>query len=430
MRREFSPFNPDEIVDALRATPGAPPRLLPGLRDVLELAFYASLLRNEGQSLSFSLALPPPEVTLPYETALEEPCELSLEACRRLGPIAPSDRSCLRVEAKEGPPGFVITALAGHPRSWITADAAGPAGDTVAIDVLGPGAIALSSSVGTVHYRDGQLNSPNWGDFAQCLSAQLVDGWTGITEPHPEFDTTVGSGALLYDPDALAIHRAAYNSLVSELVPLWLLAGVGQILWEIDRRAHGGAIMWVHETDAKEARKAVERLTQDGVRLAVPVSPDDGRLWSSALRDCLLWNIHLRLAREHGVTVLKGVPSSAHASPKEWAENVARHRLREAADALDRRAKQYADLAQVDGAVFLDALLEPIALGVKLPRATKAGLPDPMRAYFDDHPSAGTRHLSAAAAAAGRDDLTALVVSQDGGVTLFHHLFGAKSFVL
>ena len=102
--REFTPFDPDEVVARLTRAQGAAPAFPDALALLLARAFRLSLYKEEGRPLRFCLALSPERALLPSEEFLAEPLPATPENLRRLCVAADPAGTCLHVACDAEPP--------------------------------------------------------------------------------------------------------------------------------------------------------------------------------------------------------------------------------------------------------------------------------------------------------------------------------------
>jgi hypothetical protein len=106
---------------------------------------------------------------------------------------------------------------------------------------------------------------------------------------------------------------------------------------------------------------------------------------------------------------------------RNWAGSIAWIRVKRAAELWESDALATARLANTDGAVMLDQRLCPIAFGCKLGSDDRAENRTKDRVLV---PTRGMRHHSAAEFVDRSEGAIAIVISQDGTVTVFDRLLG------
>lgn len=205
------------------------------------------------------------------------------------------------------------------------------------------------------------------------------------------------------------MHGERFSDQVRAAARATLADGLVLLITEIRRLQHGGTL--VVTTQSEEARLLTK--SSDAQRF------ERRRAWSSepwnrGMTDYIAWIACRNLALS-GVSMVEGVKGSA-IELRNWAVDVAHARCEQALAQWRVDAHRCAWLTQVDGAVVLDALLEPRAFGLKITLDNYERLPGSWRGFLEGR---GTRHRAAACIADSLDSALALAVSQDGGVTLF-----------
>jgi hypothetical protein len=355
---------------------------------LLSVAFFAGLQREEGRPLSFTLAFIDPSTIetpgyAPFSAlAFERPLALTVEHVVKLAPAL--DPRVASIGVGEGQHGLEIWGLFRHGSS-----------EHEMLEGLTSAAIGLGVDyVSLVASRPGRLDV----DIGMSRIASFVDGRieAGIrvfSDRGPVYDLLVGAGRLQGD-----------NSYLED---------VQQIAWYIRAAQHGGTLLLLPDESLK---------LLDSRHTIAPVSRAAGDL-----RD------RLRARREAILADSKVVQKIADTEGRD--ERVHPHtaiRSRSTAIAMLHTAPVLRDslaflaaLANVDGALVLGPDLRILAFGAVITRTTRKNLSVKLARACDGKAGekvgvqklGGTRHQSAAHFCANREGALAVVISQDGGVS-------------
>ena len=373
------------------------------LREILEIAFYASLETEEGRDLRFGLCCIPKGTLLksqdspdaaPRLLRLEAPTTLSIDALRKFAPAVSSHLAYILVEWGTGSSRLSIAGIVHLGPSWDLAkkgytDTTDGPPNALLIDTSGRG--RLEASVGHFH-------------LAQLAGGKIT---RRSTKPFLPLNDTMD----LIRPGLRRLSDFTRTEEGADVLQVYMET-LCATLNGIEGKRHGGTVLLCSQ---RWAEKKAAALLKPKYRLA------QGDILRSAITEYL----HLRreLLRPH----LRGKGTLSFSERATiLANNPDATSLRRA---LNSAALTIAELASVDGAVLLTTDLTCYGFGCEILTAkTKAAtaLPVSDKNKVGKHPinseERGMRHRSALrlCGTAACSELAAFVCSQDGGISMIY----------
>ena len=352
------------------------------LREMIEVAFVASLKREEGREIGFALAFVPREETertrwlhgphvevAPFEC----PQPLTAESIAKLAPACDPDLGVLMVDSQDGSDDdYCVWGMMFHgaPLRYLTSisvhlgELSAQRPEILTITTAAPGSLAISRGM--------------------CRIGRFVLGEFMRAEPSPFVHRALGQFVRAYLEDC----RVGLDSGDDEQARLRgdhaFFAALEHLLEQVRKRGHGGAVILIPQSAHASARA-------------------DARIRHELKHD---------LQMEKCFDLMH-----------KYARYIAG--LAAAKAALRERLEFLAQLACRDGALLLRGALRPIGFGATLSAATWAGdvLPGPAPYAVDEKPldlgKLGDRHNSAANFVAAHPGCIAFVISQDGPIRAF-----------
>jgi hypothetical protein len=412
-------FDAERMIECAQTAARTPLSTPPGMRDALVLGYHLSLEQEEARPLRFTFALAPSSGhSLPFEQRLQAPVQ-GYDPIRRLCLAADPERACLRLElsAKR----LAVVAFAERPdrHEWTSVG-----GATALIEVDAPGTLTLVIGTVKVRFERHRYVTPTPANaILEVLPEAVVRSVTDYCATPAEYGPGLrsGEGVLIASAERLEQHRdkirAEGERLVEEVVP----EAVHDLLRATIEHRHGAICLIVGKPELILPDDLPPSVFESAHVLSP--SPAGGRAsapWTTGMLDYVAWALRRRLAAR-GISLAQEALDDffkGHAGTGTWIQLVADPALNAARVRWREQTAVCARLAQVDGAVVFDAMLQPRMFGAKIavPVDSLAGLPDDVREKVAPR---GMRHRSAAVAVSRLPDSCAFVVSQDGGVTAF-----------
>lgn len=373
-------------------------------RAVLEVAYHASMLREEGRPVRARVALarpsdlrssPPPSQDGLLVLRLDRTRPFDVDELRRLSIAAPFETSMIAIAPDEHGElriwGIVATGAQWLAPTWGGRRRGGPTIPGCAVHVRGPARISVHAGERFVAgLEGGRLITLRTDVFESRWMPELFAGARDeLVRSHDVRRLDDGHG------DWPAIHGSLVIAVSQQMVR--------RALWLMREAHHGGTLLFVEPDDADELLSTVLRAKY--------------RFAEGAAR-----TRYRKLLR--GVT---GVLSEARGarSPTLGAGDFLHHTgtLTDLEAAIFELSRTIAWLSAVDGAVVLSKRFELLAFGVEIANASTG----PRRIYRaldtegeqtvdDDEENVGTRHRAAYRFVQAHPRGLAIVVSQDGTI--------------
>lgn len=384
------------------------------LSQLLDTAFHASLLSEEGRRLGFRIILLPRQQDIQGRQGMffanrfrkiifQRPRPYTVAEINRLAPVAELTRLLICVDLvddEEHNTVIEIWGLLDVGEKWwrfVHHEASGgrPPPNALTIASLNPGEIVISAQGEViVALRAG----------AVCLP-QTTALWSG-----PVSDFLAPARQQLHDDVITRLGVAAWDSDgEDEDYPQRLyIFFLERILFNIRKRRHGGTLIVV----PPKLSRLDTRITD---RLLIKYHCEYDCAWETLLASLVnhrrFYDLHFPLW--HGSKKITQAAFQEHCMMSSEAEEID--------EALSDQAEAIACLSSVDGAVVITDRFTVLGFGAEVTAAsptltsvmqhTASGLlnPTPIESY-------GTRHRSAFRLCSSLEEVVAFVVSQDGGV--------------
>jgi hypothetical protein len=378
------------------------------LEGSLEIAYHASMLKNEGRNLRFALIFDLEGRRGGGQVQqFRHPIELTSKQLQSISTAFSPDSYCFVIAPSprhQASP--VIVGTVARPRSAFPSPQLYH--PLVVIDVEAPGVIALSVGDAKAVFRRGEIHEPSRGIqgismivevniFVEevCNAARLVD--RSVLHSGPEILELVSRCRSLNEAEFRSILKRAARRIYDQTLQI--------IARKMVRSRCGGAVLLLPRLGEREG------LFHGGRWYQAP----DLQIHRELTRVLALEGVY-RFACM-GKILSAGSPSSDLDQAVSWANERIRPSLRSALAGLDQACQHCAELTQADGATVLGTDFGIEGFSAKL-TSYQGILPEPLAVFLETR---GNRHRSTAGAIAGQPGAIGLVVSQDGEITVFTH---------
>lgn len=378
--------------------------LAESLRAVLEVAYHASMLREEGRPVRVRIALArsaqlcsAPSHQGPLALRLDRTRPFDVEELRRLAVAAPLETSFVGVEPDEHGElriwGIVSTGAQWLAPTWGGRSQDAPSLSGTVVHVRGPARISVhAGDVFVGGLEGGRLVTLRTDVFAsRWMPALFAALRAELVEQHETARTGEG----------LSLDESLVSTISQQMVR--------RALWLMREAHHGGMIVFVEPED-------VDALFATTLRAKYRFAPGPARTRYSAL----LRAITDAVARTHrGAT-----PTISARDFFARADDLA-----DAESAIFELSRTVASLSAADGAVVLSKRFELLAFGVEIaapagsarhdagPRQVRRALDaEGEHTVDDDEENVGTRHRAAYRFVQAHPRGLVVVVSQDGTI--------------
>lgn len=375
--------------DAQRLLPDGPDAYPRGATELLEAAYRASLHLEEGRVLRFACALVANDARVPYQVRLADEPKVTAQRLRKLG-VAMAPGSAVLVARGSEPP--VLSGICSL-RTVETVLPHSTRPPPLVVAVRGLGELRVDhGGAAVVFARDRYLVPTSDRDILALISPSIAESLIeGVKPKSMRLFADLGRDPqFLQDytqnPDpAPWLHRQAARNLRSLARAIRHVGGGGSVLIVPD----------AHEHPAQVCDKLH--------KLAVPGDQEPHQEWSGTVME---------------VFALQTITPRSPPLQAKLDDPYLRHAM-EAHRYADEEIQETAYLALADGAVILDWMFTPLAIGAKL----KTG--EEFSAQVDSflrEREKGMRHRSMATAVNSLKGAVGIVVSSDGDCTLFGNL--------
>ena len=389
----FSEFSAQRLIAEL----GLGAQLPPGCERLLSLAHQASLFTDEGRPPRFVAALADPGTSRARAKRFAEPwCfDGRPDVLARLSFATSTEWSCL--ELAENPEGRLCAwGIGPVPEPQDADDDRG--GRVALVEVSAPGCVRIETEHAIAAHRRGRwLSGGTCAKLGDWLPRGAADALVAaIAEPSPTEPGRLPAGPPLHSA-AWDEHGTRLRSEARASARSFLAKYLRALLRATRRRGHGGSLLLLPEGTS------LDHVARAGVSVGGGAFVEGPGGWSSGLVDHASWYLHWSLALE-GAFVLAELADLDDAQR----ERTCRARMQAGRRALDADLQRASLLTQVDGAVVLSALLEPLAFGALLPVVPPSTLGR----------GRGARHASLESAVALLPGAIGIAVSHDGETTV------------
>lgn len=391
-----------------RTVEGLPKDL--ALRQLLDVAYHVSLLREETRTISLRLmyapramlANPLPNDPQPAPYELQSPIPMTVSNLLKLAPAVRVTQAAICVEPAPGSDTeLVIWGIADLGLEWwrllsAESSAALVPPNLLTVTALGPGTLSISTSGDALARIQG-------GRFLTTALPALQDGYVGSF-----FEDAVDDLA-----SAVGVPKGAAGERVNKAARFYFFNIVQRLLQLVREQEHGATLLFLPTDFTASDTRLNDRLL---VKYRMNVTSLWPRLVELRKADDRYWDLWPGLHDYED-------PRSP-APPKERLQLLETHQL---AVRLQSKVEEHlrflAQLSAVDGAVVLNKHLDLIGFGSEI-SATSASLqhireaanPDATQSTQVELSTFGTRHRSAMRMCSSLEDCLAIVVSQDGPV--------------
>lgn len=383
---------------------GHPPLCMPqsqSLSQFLDIAYQASLLREEGEMVRCRLIYGNPDTFLAWAERAEElvvlpfdhPCPLSPHEIRKLAAAAAIDRSLLGVELRDG--NLVIWGLILTGTRWINRMDGGrylghPLPSNLVIQILGPGHLVVGSGHERVLENTSLLLLSSGFDpfLSKWLPARFRSTRTSMLDQLPLAERD-DSGTRICD----SFVKMAAQSVIRRTLSL------------VRQRKHGGMLVYL-------PRDIIDSPTlHQWFRFRVMFCQEPSTLRFRSVMQRLLARL-LVVGKQQQLPIVT------------W-EDYQRLQDTELAsldESLVELAHLFADLMSVDGTLVLDRGFQLIGFGgeilgdLHVLKVHRAHDLEATRTSVESADASGTRHRSAYRLVMSLPEALAVVVSQDGAI--------------
>lgn len=374
-----------------RLLPGGPDAYPEGAKEFVETAYRASLHLEEGQQLRFTCALVGPDAQVPYQVRLPDRPSATVQRLRKLG-VGIAHGLGVLVAQGAAPP--VLTGICSRRAAYnLLLHVMSP--PPLIVTVRGLGEIRVDHGITSAVFSrdryleptsDHEILSVIWPDIATSLVTQVEPESSRMFEQFSEKSEFVRDYVRTPEP-APGMHLQAARNVR-------LLA---KAMWE---HGGGGAALIVPNAETDPA-KVTDKLH----KLETPDVGEPCEEWSGKVMEVLA--LQTITPRNPPLRASLDDPYQKH--------------MLEAHRFAEEEIQQTARLAVTDGALILNWVFTPLALGAKLKTGTDFS---PQVAEFLREREKGMRHRSMATAVGALKGAVGLVVSSDGDCTLFGNRTG------
>jgi len=400
-------YDPQNMVAKAQAAGCALTVATAPLTMLLKLAYFLSLQTEESRPVKCTLILSNADRNLAAAKTLDPTPPASIPELRRLAFTTHPSRTCIHIRVAGD--NLVVHAIAARPQVR-------QLDGLVEVEIVGPARLRVATCNAGVAFEGGEyLELDGRQHLRDWLPEATVEAiLKHCTELTPAGTLRLGRGHAKLQPGYAAAALEAFQAAVGERVATFAVETLYMLVARLARLGHGASILVL----------ATQDMAADGGILhgGSELHTDNVRIdrWTRGLIDTLAASSHYDIAVQ-GTSILAELEGK---NLTEWREGMGQVWVVDSAEQWRRDTERCADLAQIDGALVLDAALEPVRIGVKI----TAGTPVTMAAATDDFlKSRGTRHTSVAKAAGILVHSLGIAVSQDSSVTLFKSTPGEVS---
>lgn len=372
------------------------------LPSVLERAMHASLEINEGRLLRFALLLENDIVKSGPTARFASPMPLDSRHLHSLGIALDPRKNCLVVDACNSSTSCLeIIGIAPRPVPELRLTTVNQI--TIVVEAENPGVISLEIGKLKAVYNRGNIHHINTSSIEQLqIQSSLPSRALSPTHLGPYLHLGIGEVVPL-DAMQWKNHQGELAESVNSYSPRLFAGFIEAIARKIRNNGHGGGFILLPNLDCYAG------LFEGGRWFKEP----DKRVthWlSRALSLQGLLSLGLR-----GKRITSDLDAHWQENIQQWARDIVHPSFRDALINLDLTSEECARLTEADGATVLTHDFEILAFGASIVAAMQE-LP---REWIEHLGTYGNRHRSMARAVAAVNGSLGIVVSQDGGVTIF-----------
>ena len=372
------------------------------LPPVLERAMHASLEINEGRLLRFALLLENDTVKSGPMARFATHMPLDSRHLQSLGIALDPRKNCLVVVTSSSSTSCLeIVGIASRPVLELRLSIMNY--PTIVVEAENPGVISLEIGELKAVYNRGAIRHINTSSIEQLqIQSSLPGRALSPTQLGPCLRLGIGETVPL-DEVQWRNHQGELAESINNYSPRLFAGFIEAISRKIRSKGHGGGFMLLPNLESYTG------LFEGGKWFKEP----DQRVthWlSRALSLQGLLSLGLR-----GKRITSDLDAHWRENIQQWARDIVHPSFRDALMNLDLVSEECAHLTEADGATILSHDFEILAFGASI-IATVQELPREWIEHLGTH---GNRHRSMARAVAAVNGSLGIVVSQDGGVTIF-----------
>jgi len=372
------------------------------LPPILERAMHASLEINEGRLLRFALLIENDTIKSGPTARFANHMPLDSRHLQSLGIALDPRKNCLVVDtASSSPSCLEIVGIASRPVLELRLSTMNH--PTIVVEAENPGVISLEIGELKAVYNRGAIHHINISSIEQLqIQSSLPARALSPTQLGPCLRLGIGEVVPL-DEVQWRNHQGELAESVNNYSPRLFAGFIEAISRKIRSKGHGGGFMLLPNLESYAG------LFEGGKWFKEP----DQRVthWlSRALSLQGLLSLGLR-----GKRITSDLDAHWRENIQQWARDIVHPSFRDALINLDLVSEECAHLTEADGATILSHDFEILAFGASI-IATVQELPGEWIEHLGTH---GNRHRSMARAIAAVNGSLGIVVSQDGGVTIF-----------
>jgi hypothetical protein len=368
---------------------------------VLNEAFYAGLQRNEGRSVRFAILLDNETYKSGTVREFSESKTFNAKQLQSISVAYDPSSVCLVID-KPSPDSssIVIIGVASRPVPALRLSTQYP--PAVIVEAVSPGTISIEIGELKAFYSNGEIVISNL-QVVESLQIQSSLPIRAITPtrfgPHLHLgsDEVTGLDEVLW-----ANHKNEYEQLVNNYWPRLFSGAMISIIKKTVCKAHGGGYLFLKcgfESNSLTGGSWFRAPSQQLTHWLSRTLAIEGLL-SLALR---------------GKTVTADLDARWRDNVQEWGRDLLHPTFRDSLLNLDYACDECAHLSEADGVTVLSHDFEILGFGASI-AAPDQQMPDDWMEYLRTR---GNRHRSMANAVASMDGSIGIVISQDGGVTIF-----------
>lgn len=371
---------------------------------ILEEAFYASLQQNEGRSIRFAILLENETFKSGPLRKFSDPKPFNAKQLQSISVAFDPSSMCLVVDkaVDSDSSSIVIIGVAARPAPEFQFPSQYP--PSVIVEAVNPGTIRLEVGESKAVYSSGKIVLAN-PQVLEGLHIQSSLPSRAITPtrfgPHLHLgtDEVVGLDEEMWDR-----HKQEYEQLVNSYWPRLYSGAMKSVIKKTISKAHGGGYLFL------KSGLTADSLT-GGSWFQAP-SQQLTHWLSRALAIQGLLSLALR-----NKTVTSDIDSRWRDNVQAWGRNLLHPTFRDSLLNLDYACAECAHLSEADGVTVLNHDFEILGFGASITAQDQQMPVD----WMEHLSTRGNRHRSMANAVASMVGSIGIVVSQDGGVTIFSH---------
>ncbi len=368
---------------------------------VLDEAFYASLQRNEGRPVRFAILLENDTFKSGPIREFSAPRSFNTKQLQSISVAYDPSSVCLVVDRPSPVSSSIeIIGVAARPVPALRLSTQYP--PAVIVEAVNPGTISLEIGELKAVYSNGETVLSNL-QVVERLHVQSSLPSRAITPtrlgPHLRLGTHEVTGL---DEEMWANHKKEYEQLVNSYWPRLFSGAMVSIIKKTISKAHGGGYLFLK-------------------RISKPNSLTGGSWFRTPSQQLTHWLSRtlaikglLSLALR-GKTVTSDLDTRWRDNVQEWGRTLLHPTFRDSLLNLDYACAECAHLSEADGVTVLNHDFEVLGFGASI-GALDQKMPDD---WIEHLSTRGNRHRSMANAVALMEGSIGIVISQDGGVTIF-----------